>query len=181
MNFVQRIQRRIKKFLPRDPQNYQVMGDSLVDHHSQIGDYTYIGFNCIVTKAQIGRYCSIANNINIGPGEHDMTQISTSSQFYTNPYEKLTEKPIQIGNDVWIGSNCIIRRGVKIADGAVIGANSFVNEDVPAFAIYAGSPAKFIRFRFDETKRLKILDSKWWDKDLAEAKKIIQTLEMNHG
>jgi len=48
--------------------------------------------------------------------------------------------------------NCVIRRGVSVGNGAIIGANSFVNDDVPDFAIVAGSPAKIIRMRFNEEK-----------------------------
>jgi hypothetical protein len=68
-----------------------------------------------------------------------------------------------IQDDVWIGASCIIRRGVTIGTGAVIGANSFVNQDVPPFAIMAGSPARNIGARFDDQTAAKILASKWWE------------------
>ena len=177
MNMIRRILSKLRRTLTRKSKNYQAMANSLIDQNSVVGDYTYIGFNCIVTKAEIGRYCSIANNINIGPGEHALSDISTSSVFYENPYEKLTQKPVKIGHDVWIGSNCIIRRGVTVGNGAVIGANSFVNSDVPAFAIYAGTPAKLIRYRFDEPTRNSITQSAWWNYDLATAKKMTKSLQ----
>ena len=82
-----------------------------------------------------------------------------------------------IGNDVWIGVDSIIRRGVKIGNGAVVGANSFVNHDVPDFAIVAGNPARLIRYRFDEEMQAEISASKWWEKDLPEAKEIIKKLK----
>jgi acetyltransferase-like isoleucine patch superfamily enzyme len=58
-----------------------------------------------------------------------------------------TMKPIVIGNDVWIGANCIVVAGVTIGEGAVIGAGSVVTKDIAAFTLAAGVPAKPIRIR----------------------------------
>lgn len=154
-----------------------VMPGSSIDKPSSLGDYTYIGYNCFITKAVIGRYVSIANNVSIGMGEHKLDKIFTSSLFYDQPYEMLTEKDCIIGNDVWVGVDSIIRRGVKVGDGAIIGANSFVNKDVPDFAIVVGSPARIIGYRFESAVAEKIKASLWWNYDLAEAKKIINDLQ----
>lgn len=54
---------------------------------------------------------------------------------------------VVIGNDVWIGMRVIMMPGVKVGDGAVIGAGSVVTKDVPDFAIVGGVPAKVIRYR----------------------------------
>jgi NDP-sugar pyrophosphorylase family protein len=59
-----------------------IMKGSNVSEDSSIGNYTYIGYNCNVTKSSIGRYCSIANNVTNGSGEHIIDEISTSSLFY---------------------------------------------------------------------------------------------------
>lgn len=67
-----------------------------------------------------------------------------------------------IGNDVWIGVGSIIRRGVTIGNGAVIGANSFVNKDVPPYAFAVGSPARVIKYRFKKEMIEKIEESCWW-------------------
>ena len=72
-------------------------------------------------------------------------------------------KPCTIGNDVWIGCNATILRGVKVGDGAVIGANSLVNRDVPPYAIVGGVPARIIRYRFDERVVEQLLRIRWWD------------------
>ncbi|NDG42684.1 MAG: acyltransferase, partial [Betaproteobacteria bacterium] len=61
--------------------------------------------------------------------------------------QAILESLITIGDDVWIGANCTITRGVSIGQGAVIGANSVVTESVPPMAIVAGVPARLIRFR----------------------------------
>jgi virginiamycin A acetyltransferase len=149
--------------------NIVIQSGSSIDENCSIGSYTYIGFNSRITKASIGNYCSIANNVNIGDGEHPLSEISTSSFFIKSNYDELTQSPCVIGNDVWIGVSCIIRRGVTIGDGAVIGANSFVNKDVLPYTIVAGSPAKLIRKRFDDNKINKILSSRWWNLTPNEA------------
>ena len=92
-------------------------------------------------------------------------------------YNELTKDKIIIGNDVWIGTDSIIRRGVTIGDGAVIGANSFVNKDVPPFAVVAGNPAKLIRYRFSQKKIDCILKSEWWLLDLEQARIAVEKLE----
>lgn len=56
-------------------------------------------------------------------------------------------KPVVIEDDVWIGANVIILRGVHVNKGAIIGAGSIVTKDVPGYAIVAGNPAKTIRYR----------------------------------
>lgn len=157
--------------------NIEVGKNTFIDQNCEIGSYTYIGKNCNITKSSIGRFCSIANNVSIGQGEHDLSQISTSSIFYKNSYEELTKNPCVIKNDVWIGMDTIILRGVIIENGAVIGANSVVTKNVPPFAIVAGSPAKIIRYRFDEKKQKEILDSSWWLKDLGGANALVKELK----
>ena len=52
---------------------------------------------------------------------------------------------ITICDDIWIGANCTINYNVTLNNGCVIGANSFVNKDVPEFQIWAGSPARYIK------------------------------------
>lgn len=54
-------------------------------------------------------------------------------------------KPIHIGNHVWIGSKCIILKGVTIGDNAVIAAGTIVTKDVPPNVLYGGNPARIIR------------------------------------
>ena len=53
--------------------------------------------------------------------------------------------PVIIGNNVWIGDKVTICPNVTIGDGAIIGANSVVTKDVPAFSIVAGSPVRIIK------------------------------------
>ncbi|WP_037353996.1 CatB-related O-acetyltransferase [Selenomonas sp. FC4001] len=142
-----------------------------------IGEYTFIGDNTKITKAEIGRYCSVGEDVCISPGEHLIDAVSTSAMFYEEPWDVLTRKNVVIGDDVWIGTRSIILGGVKIGNGAIIAAGAVVTKDVPPFAVYGGVPAKFIKMRFPEVKIKIILDSKWWEYPPNEAKIIIRSLE----
>jgi len=137
-----------------------------------LGRYSYIGSYCTVVNTKIGSFCSIADNCIIGGASHPLNWVSTSPIFYdghnvmgvnltNNKYTKFKETII--GNDVWIGSNSLIKGGVTIANGAVIAMGSIVTKDVDPYAIVAGNPAKLIRLRFDENTVSKLLSSKWWD------------------
>ena len=148
-----------------------------MDKLSAIGSHTFLGRNNFVTKTTIGRYCSIGNNVSIGQGEHDLDRVSTSALFYTNAYEQLTSKPCSIGHDVWIGVDALVLRGVHVGTGSVVAANAVVNKDVPPYAIVGGVPARVIRYRFSAEKIKQLLDSKWWERDLSEAKLVIKILE----
>jgi acetyltransferase-like isoleucine patch superfamily enzyme len=83
----------------------------------------------------------------------------------TSPFQEFISDKCIIGNDVWIGANAIILAGVKVGDGAIIGANSFVNNDVQPYSIVAGTPARHVRYRFDKTTITRLLKSKWWEWD----------------
>jgi virginiamycin A acetyltransferase len=136
---------------------------SSLDNMTRVGSSTYIGKRVTITKATIGNFCSIANNVSIGQGEHDYTNYTTSTIFTKNPFDELTQKHCEICNDVWIGTGAVIRRGVTVSDGAVIGANAVVTKDVPAYAIAVGVPAKVIKYRFDDAKIAELLESQWWN------------------
>lgn len=141
----------------------------------KIGKYTYINKYCLIEKNTIlGRFCSIAYNVKIGLGSHPVDWVSTH-QFAYDPKYKFVKESRQfenkektktvIGNDVWIGANVIILAGVNIGDGAIIGANSLVTEDVEPYAIVHGTPAKFSRYRFEKPIIKDLLNIKWWNWD----------------
>jgi len=71
-------------------------------------------------------------------------------------------KTTSIGNDVWIGHGAFILPGVTVGDGAVIAAMSVVTKDVPPYSIVAGSPAKVIRYRFEQEQITELIKLKWW-------------------
>lgn len=152
----------------------------------KIGKYTY-GYEQFLNTKQInsiGSFCSIAQGSSI-VASHKLDLISTSP-ILDNPdfsfcknkvnYKKLPVKSrkVTIGNDVWIGANCIIFEGVTIGDGAVIGANSIVRKDVPPYAIVVGVD-KIIRYRLPQEQINKMLNIKWWS---WPDKKIDENLEL---
>ena len=63
---------------------------------------------------------------------------------------------IVIKDDVWIGQNAIICSGVTVGQGAVVAAGAVVTKDVEPYAIVGGNPAKFIKYRLDESLRKKL-------------------------
>lgn len=162
--------------------NYFVDRDVEINN-SEIGEYTYIGPLTYVNKCSIGRYCSIGQRVLIGMNEHDMTEISMHHLLSepNHDVEHMTRKNIEIGHDVWIGGNVVVRRGVKIGNGAVIGSSAVVTRDIPDFAIAVGNPAKIIKYRFSNDLQKEILKSKYWDFEPNKAKKIIRELEYKYG
>lgn len=134
---------------------------------------------CLQTK--IGSFCSIAANVVIGAASHPVDWLSTHpiqyngifrDHFSTELNHNTGNQNTIIGNDVWIGANVCIKEGVTIGDGAVIGAGAVVTKDVPPYAIMIGSPARILRYRFDESTIQRLLESKWWERDISELKKI---------
>jgi len=145
--------------------NFSKMAYSDMDTLSYIGDYS------VVINSKIGKFCSISWGVTIGPEEHDYTRLTNHSFLYSlksfqlTPYKHYSpfEKECNIGNDVWIGCNSTILRGVTIGDGAVIGANSLINKNVPPYAIVVGSPGKVVKYRFKKEIIKALLEVKWWD------------------
>ena len=87
----------IKKKRKKIPDSAIINLTSHVDKHSVIGKCCYIGKNVYITKSIIGNFTSIANNVSIGQGEHKVDAVSTSSMFYDNEFEDLTQNDCIIG------------------------------------------------------------------------------------
>lgn len=81
-----------------------------------------------------------------------------------------TKGPTIIGNDVLIMYNAIVLSGVKIGDGAFVGAGAVVRKDVPPYAIALGNPARIAGYRFSEEQRKALLRIRWWDWSNEEMK-----------
>ena len=157
---------------------------------SSIDDYSYIGVNTSVVGCKIGKFCSIANEVYLGMANHTLNFISTSPIFtekHNGTGHRWIKKDIyspcdltEIGNDVWIGYRVIMKCGVKIGNGAIIGAGSIVTKDVPPFAIVAGSPAAIIRYRFPTEIINKLHEIEWWLLDDDELKEKINFFQEDH-
>ena len=145
---------------------------------SSIGRYSYVAHNTDIESAEIGQFCSIADNCRIGMSSHTLNKISTSPLFTQrfnacrfkwceNDIDSDADKRTVLGNDVWIGTGATLVCGSKalnIGDGAVIAAGSVVTKDVPPYAVVAGCPAKILRYRFSDETIAEMEREKWWDK-----------------
>lgn len=97
------------------------------------------GNNILISKEKIsiGKNCQIAWGVTIS--DHDFHKT------YSNGIQNLETSPVIIGNNVWIGMNATVLKGVKIGDNSIIAAGSVVTRDVPENAMVAGVPAKLIK------------------------------------
>jgi acetyltransferase-like isoleucine patch superfamily enzyme len=140
--------------------------------NSSFGRHSFCGYDCTIINADIGSFCSIAQNVVIGGSAHPMHFVSTSPAFlahrdsiktkYARHHYYHLPRTI-IGNDVWIGYGAMVRAGTNIGHGAVIGMGSVVTHDVPPYTIVAGNPARAIRERFAPEVRDRLLKSEWWN------------------
>jgi acetyltransferase-like isoleucine patch superfamily enzyme len=154
---------------------------------STIGPYTYVAPKSSIVHANIGAFCSIAQNVKIGLGNHNKKAISTSPIFSSKTnalsiswiiqgsFEEF--ETVNIGNDVWIGMGAMIMGGITIGHGAIIGAGSIVTKDIPNYAIAAGVPAKILKYRFNEKQIEFLLKIKWWNWQIDIIKKNIDLFE----
>jgi len=168
---LKRIINKLKQ-LVYTPSIFMKQNNRYQDH--EIGEWTYGSPEIILGrthgKFQIGKYCSIAPNVEcILVGDH-RTDFVTTYPFnvFFDEFKNLKGHPrhrgdIIVGSDVWIGYGARILSGTTIGDGAVIAANAMVVKDIPPYAIVAGNPAKIIRYRFTPDIIEKLLLIKWWD------------------
>ncbi|MBO9552016.1 CatB-related O-acetyltransferase [Pseudomonas sp.] len=136
------------------------------------GAHSFCGYDCTFIKTSVGSFCSIASNVVVGGARHPIEYVSTSPVFLAHKesikkkfakHDYRWEPSTVIGHDVWIGEGVLIKGGVTIGTGAVIGMGSVVTKDVPPYAIYAGNPARLIRYRFSKPIIEGLLNSKWWE------------------
>jgi len=153
----------------------------LEDTNIVMGRRSYISGSSVIRggeELRIGSYCSLAEllYINTFRDFHPMTHASTVNLGGNRRIlEDGLEMPIHytefdnvkngviIGNDVWIGRRVRISHGVTIGDGCVIAENSLVRNDCESYGIYGGTPAKLIRYRFDQHIREQLLQIRWWE------------------
>ncbi|MBE7927513.1 CatB-related O-acetyltransferase [Pseudomonas saudiphocaensis] len=119
---------------------------------------------------KIGKYCSIANNVQILLGGLHRTDWITTFPFpaYIEEASQIkdyggTKGSVLIGNDVWLCTDSIVLSGVTIGHGAVVACGAVVTRNVEPYSIVAGNPARHVRWRFDEKERERLLSINWWD------------------
>ncbi|WP_197497428.1 acyltransferase [Polaribacter vadi] len=143
---------------------------------AECGENVYVGYDCEFTysniilgnKIYIGSHASfiaaiskiiVGNNVMFGPhvtirgGNH---RIDVIGKFMIDVKDKLPENDLDviIGDDVWVGCNATILKGIIIGKGAVVAAGAVVTRSVPPYAIVGGNPAKIIKYRFTESQIL---------------------------
>lgn len=139
-----------------------------------MGDYSYICNDGDVIYTTIGKFCSIAAQVRINPGNHPLERAALHHFTYRSALFELGEDDpsffdwrrqshVTIGNDVWIGHGVTVMPGVTIGDGAAIGSGSVVTKDVEPFSVVVGVPGKVLRKRFDDETCEKLIRLKWWD------------------
>jgi len=136
--------------------------------YNGLGDFSYI------SRSSVGRYCSMGARISVGAFQHPLDWLSISGmQFRSDSFaDALTETidytyndnvVTKIQNDVWIGDNAVIKSGVVLSTGCVVGAGSVVTKDVGPYEIVVGNPAKLLRRRFNGEIIESLLQSEWWE------------------
>lgn len=150
---------------------------------------------------KIGKFCNISNDLKIISKEPTSSNImlydldlrtlenlkkAYPTYFTTNDIqnimnEKYNEKKIvTIGNDVYIGDNVIIEKGINIGDGAYIKSNSVITNDIEPYSIVGGNPCKLLNYRFNQNQIDKLLNIKWWNWDEQKILKYIDLLYSNN-
>ena len=157
----------------------------------EIGDYTYYDDNTDPTGFErnnvlfnypefgdrliIGKFCALAQGTTfiMGQANHRTGSASTypfnvfGGAWTEATPDHMSQLPRKgdtvVGNDVWLGRECVVMPGVKIGDGAIVAAYSVVTRDVAPYTVAGGNPARFIKNRFDEELTGLLLRLKWWD------------------
>jgi maltose O-acetyltransferase len=127
------------------PKSYMLRDLSIYGNHPEllkISPNTYFGGRVTLfvnDTIEIGEYTMISINTIIHTSTHDSKDHPM--------YLKRIDRPVKIGNHIWIGIGVIILPGVIIEDYAIVGAGSIVNKNIPKGAVVAGNPIKIIRYR----------------------------------
>ena len=133
-----------KLILCKCGKNINIEKGAVFSSHLKLGDNSGIGIN-----ASIGGNVTIGKNVMMGPEciiytkNHEFTR--TDIPMCKQGFQE--EKPVTIGDDVWIGARVTILPGVNIGNGVIIGAGAVVAKDIPDYVVVVGNPAKVIKNR----------------------------------
>jgi len=181
---------RLKKEEPQVLKEIFYTKDFFKETSYIIGEYSY-GFPKVLHWGEnanliIGKFCSIADNVTIFlGGNHRVDWVSTYPFNMLNDEfpaaidilgHPATKGNVIIGNDVWIGEGSTIMSGVKVGDGAVIGAYSVVTKDISPYEIVAGNPANVVKKRFDDVIISQLIEIEWWNWPIDKIKKEVDFL-----
>ncbi len=177
----QKIKRAFNLFINKKIKRAEYTNEILMNPWVSVEKYTYGEPEILIfsndpastAKIYIGKFCSIALNVEIFTGgNHNINWVTTYPfNHFTKDFPEgrkvvgypSTKGNVHIGNDVWIGRGATIMSGVTIGDGAVIGAYCVVASDVEPYEIVIGSPMKRLKKRFSDETIKKLLHIKWWN------------------
>lgn len=122
--------------------------------HVSVGKCSYIGPGCQfltpIAQVHIGDFSLIGPDVMFITGNHQYDDPNQLMIHFSNKNKsKKCDEDIYVGSDCWIGARALILKGVKINDGAIVGAGAVVTKDVPPCTIVAGNPAKIVKPRFN--------------------------------
>ena len=123
-------------------------GSLVIGSHCYVGDDTLISVN---TSVAIGNDVAIAHGVQIfdntsHPIDWQERQKHTRGILTGSGSDaRFPGRPVVIGDNVWLGTNCLVRAGVTIGARAIVSALALVTEDVPADVIVAGNPAQVVK------------------------------------
>lgn len=159
------------------------LGGIVIRGETWCGAYTEFGRNIEIQLATLGRYCEMGPGSHLGATGHPTTWLSVSAFQYkqqtwgwhpTADQVELIDPeadgrvsfrgdgPAKIGNDVWLGANVVVLRGVTIGDGCIVAAGAVVTKDLPPYSIAGGIPARVIKPRMDPGLAAELRDLAWW-------------------
>ena len=180
----QHVQRIGKSRLHVEPP-VRFLGPFVIRADTRIGAFTEFGREVEAQAATIGRYCEIGPGSLLGATGHPTSWLSVSAFQYKRAtwgwhpsadaaevvdpeaggrqsFRSVGGNLATIGNDVWIGANVVVLRGVTIGDGAIVAANAVVTKDIPPYSIAGGIPAKVLRPRVPDDLRDTLQELAWW-------------------
>lgn len=105
-----------------------------------LGERVFFNFNCVVLDVcavTIGAFCQFGSGVQILTPLHPFDAALRRREEYG--------KPVEIGDDVWVGAGALILPGVRIGARTVVGAGSVVTRDLPSDVLAVGNPARVIR------------------------------------
>lgn len=134
----------VKQFVRHVGNNVNIEGGVRLSSKLSIGNNSGVGIN-----ANIQGDITIGDNVMMGPevAIYTVNHCTERIDIPMNVQGITPEKPVVIGNDVWIGTRVIILGGVKVGTGSIIAAGSVVTKSIPAYTIVAGVPAKVVKVR----------------------------------
>ena len=150
-----------------------------------IGRASHLGADLLLnlgpTDFVVGKFSMISANFSAHAMRHSVSHISNFAigkgpfQFFGSLFDQTS--PIKIGHDVWIGEGVKCLIGVEIGDGCVVGAGSVVTKSLEPYGVYAGNPARLLRYRFTAEKIEYLHQLRWWDFEFRRLKEIQKSFQ----